>query len=164
MNEFKINRFEVINNQTFAFFKLKINGKSYFDQFEAKLTPDEKSELRSIYAFMDKFSENLYPKTIFNSIKGKKVKKNEQRSDLYEFKSKHLRIYVVWQKPNVFIVMGGSKNTQDNDTVVLHKRLKGFPNSLDVNNPEYFELEEEDSSEEQEKVENEDSEANKVEQ
>lgn len=71
---------------------------------------------------------------------------------------------MVWQKPNVFIVMGGSKNTQDNDTVVLHKRLKGFPNSLDVNNPEYFELEEEDPSEEQEKVENEDSEANKVEQ
>lgn len=90
---------------------------------------------------MSKFSDTRYPKTVFNPIKGKKVKKNEQRNDLYEFKSKHLRVYVVLQKPNVFVVMGGSKNTQDTDPAALHKRLKGFPTQLDISDSAYLEEE-----------------------
>lgn len=61
------------------------------------------------------------PKTKFRQINV-----SPPRTDVFEFKKNNLRIYVILQKPDVYVVMGGYKNTQKQDVAVLGKRLKGF--------------------------------------
>lgn len=46
------------------------------------------------------------PRTKFNHID------DNHRSDIFEFKKDRLRVYVIKQKPNVFIVIGGFKGNQ----------------------------------------------------
>ena len=66
------------------------------------------------------------PKTKLNHIE------SNDRTDIFEFKKDRLRVYVLKQKPNVFIVIGGYKATQKKDISVLKSRIKDFPKNYEL--------------------------------
>lgn len=121
--EYKTEILETINNQSLTFYKLYVDDKCYFDEFVEEISDNERyiKELATIYAYMDFLGTHLLPKTKFNIIKGC------GRSDLFELKTKHLRVYVILVKPSVYVVAGGYKITQNKDIARLKKRIAGFP-------------------------------------
>ena len=84
-----------------------------------KVPRDEKS-LIAIFSMMEMFGAQLLPNTKFRQIKG------IDRTDVFEFKKNTVRVYVVKQTPNVYLVMGGYKGTQDKDIERLKAQLKKF--------------------------------------
>ncbi len=115
---------ELVNNPKYHFYRLLINGECLFDKFyeEVQCIKDDMKSMAAIINLMDRFSEHLQlPNAKFRHIE------NMDRSDVFEFKKKTIRVYVVLQKPNVYIVMGGYKKEQDKDIRRLKQRLKGFP-------------------------------------
>ena len=76
---------------------------------------------------MDGITDQIrYPKTKFNHIE------DERRSDIFEFKKDRLRVYVIKQKPNFFVVIGGYKGTQKKDINVLKSKIKDFPKNFEL--------------------------------
>ncbi len=69
---------------------------------------------------MEAFGVTKLPNTKFRQIV------NVKRPDVFEFKKNKLRIYIVFQEPSVYIVMGGYKNTQRKDIASLEQKIKGF--------------------------------------
>ena len=70
---------------------------------------------------MDEFSPTqMLPKAKFRQIKG------VDRQDVFEFKRKNLRVYVVMQQPNVYVVLGGYKKGQEKDIAKLKRYIKDF--------------------------------------
>lgn len=121
--EYKTEILETINNQSLTFYKLYVDDKCYFDEFVEEISDNERytKELATIYAYMDFLGAHLLPEKKFNIIEGC------GRSDLFEFKTKHLRVYVILVKPSVYVVAGGYKITQKKDIARLKKRIAGFP-------------------------------------
>lgn len=121
--EYKTEILETINNQSLTFYKLYVDDKCYFDEFVEEISDNERytKELATIYAYMDFLGSHLLPEKKFNIIEGC------GRSDLFEFKTKHLRVYVILVKPSVYVVAGGYKITQKKDIARLKKRIAGFP-------------------------------------
>lgn len=111
--------------QTFE--KLIIDGVCQFDVFERELKTNGTyhTELRTIMAYMDFIANGKsLPKTKFREIKGgKNIPK------LYEFKSKHLRIYAFHQPFGKIVVFGGYKSTQGNDIATLNSVVKEYIDS-----------------------------------
>lgn len=114
---------DIINNPNYTFYKLYVDEKCHFDEFVQEISTNVRNmkEMKMIYAYMDFLGAQLLPKEKFNSIEDAK------RSDLYEFKTKHLRVYVILRKPCIYVVAGGYKTTQDKDVARFKKRIKGFP-------------------------------------
>ena len=109
MPEYKTELYEDVNNQHYTFHKLFVNGVCHFDKFlqEIQNNVADKKLFNYIINYMDCISDQIrLPSTKFNHIEDK------HRSDLYEFKKDRLRVYVIKQKPNFFIVIGGFKGTQ----------------------------------------------------
>ena len=71
--------------------------------------PNKVREMSKIVALMDNIGNVLLPSTKFNHIQG------VNRHDVYEFKSKSLRVYVVKFPGDIFIVIGGLKVNQKKD-------------------------------------------------
>lgn len=70
---------------------------------------------------MDSLSpSNLLPKTKFWSIKCKKCK------NVYEFKKNDIRVYVILERPDVFVILGAYKSNQDLDIKKIDKLFNGF--------------------------------------
>lgn len=130
MTNYSTELFDLTNNPNCTFYKLYVNGKCEFDDFleEIKKNIADKDSMDAIIAYMDILSAQLLPAKKYNHIVGAK------RSDLYEFKNKKLRVYVIDQKPNIFIVMGGYKNTQKKDIPRLIRKTKDFPKNKTNNN------------------------------
>ena len=61
------------------------------------------------------FGDYMMPQKYFRQIKEVKEK------DIYEFKKDDIRIYVKLEKPNVFIILGGFKNSQKKDIQQVKK-------------------------------------------
>ena len=102
-----------------------VDGKCEFDDFlqEVNKNVADKKNMNSIIAYMDSLSAQLLPSIIYNHIE------SGERHDLYEFKKKNLRVYVIDQRPNIYIVMGGYKSTQKKkDIPRLIRKTKDFPN------------------------------------
>ena len=78
-------------------------------------------KIKSIIAYMDFFSfDNKLPSTIFNHIQNCSI------PNLYEFKKKDIRIYVILKEPSVFIVLGGYKGKQRQDIDQVIRLFKDF--------------------------------------
>ena len=96
-----------------TFYKLTVDGVSLYDKFCRSIESNAQlvKSLNTIRAYMNFLAENdaQLPKAKFNSIKSK------QNVVGYEFKKDSLRIYVIKQKPNVYVVLGGYKSTQKKD-------------------------------------------------
>lgn len=121
--EYKTELLDIVNNPNYTYYKLYVDDKCLFDEFVEEVSRSVKNmkELKTIYAYMDFLGAQLLPKEKFNSIEDGK------RSDLFEFKTKHLRVYIILDKPYVYVVAGGYKVTQDKDIARFKKRIKGFP-------------------------------------
>lgn len=115
---------DLVNNPRYNFYRLFIDGECLFDEFyeEVQHIKEDMKSMVAIINLMDHFSEHLQlPDSKFRHIE------SMHRSDVFEFKKKTIRVYIVLQKPNVYIVMGGYKKDQDNDIRRLKRCLKGFP-------------------------------------
>jgi hypothetical protein len=103
------------------FDQLVIDGEGQLDIFEKDLADTTyKSEFKTLLTYMEYLGNNgSLPKTKFRDVtpKGEKVKE-------YEFKSKHLRIYVI---------LGGYKSSQDKDFIKFRSLKKQFLSSLNNN-------------------------------
>lgn len=117
--------YDVIRNMHgCVYYKLIIDGKSHYDEFvkELKNLPNESRSLKKVLTLMERYSPNiLLPKERFRKIEGIK------RSDVFEFKDRPcVRIYVVIQKENIYIVDGSLKKEQDATISRVARLLKGF--------------------------------------
>jgi putative component of toxin-antitoxin plasmid stabilization module len=112
------------------FDQLVIDGEGQLDIFEKDLADTTyKSEFKTLLTYMEYLGNNgSLPKTKFRDVtpKGEKVKE-------YEFKSKHLRIYVVQQINGKIVILGGYKSSQDKDFIKFRSLKKQFLSSLNNN-------------------------------
>lgn len=125
MTEYSIVPFDVIyNTNGCVYYKLIIDGKCHYDEFVDSLRklPNEQNSLKKVLALMERFSPNvLLIKNKIRQIKGIK------RDDVYEFKDPPcVRIYVVLDKPDIYIVTGSLKKHQDSTIKRIQKLLKNF--------------------------------------
>ena len=90
------------------FYKLSKDGTCQIDEFENKLEEVYKTELRTIYAYMDQVA-NLkpLPQNKFHFYNDGKGGFRE-----FEFKSKHLRVYGIVINEGKLIILGGTKANQ----------------------------------------------------
>ena len=124
MTNYRAELFELTNNPNYTYYKLYVDGKCEFDDFleEIKKNVAAQKNMNAIITYMDILSAQLLPASKFNYIK------SGERTDLYEFKKNNLRVYVIDQRPNIYIVMGGYKSTQKNkDIPRLIRKTKDFP-------------------------------------
>lgn len=129
MSKYSIRPYEDVNNPQYNFHKLYIDGICQYDDFlkEVERNANDKKLLNYILRYMDCISDQIrLPKTKFNHIESK------DRSDIFEFKKDRLRVYVIKQKPNFFIVIGGYKGRQKNDIDNLKSRIKEFPKKFEL--------------------------------
>lgn len=105
--------FDIVRGHRLRFYKLVVNGKCPFDDFcdEVSLNERDKKSMNSIFAYMNLVaSENLkLPKEKFRHIIGTGI------DNLYEFKKDCVRIYVILEEPDVYILVGGYKANQKRD-------------------------------------------------
>lgn len=113
---------EVIHNKGgFVFHKLCQGKSCQFDDFLTEIgkNPQYKAEWAKIVRWMEAYGaiENI-PSKHYRIIRGLK------RTDIYEYRSKSLRVYVKVDKPDVIIVIGGYKKNQKQDINNLKYKLK----------------------------------------
>lgn len=121
MTEYRIEPFNLPKDGTYNYYKLYVDGVCQFDDFldEIETNALDSKWFGYIVRFMEVITRsNSLDTTKFNPIKG------IGRHDVYEFKKKHLRVYVIEKKPDMYIVLGGYKSTQKNDINLLKSRLK----------------------------------------
>lgn len=108
------------------FYKLIKDGTCQMDEFENDMEAEYKSELRTIYAYMDQVA-NLrpLPKTKFHFYNKDKGGYRE-----FEFKSKHLRVYGIAINEGKLIILGGTKSNQKNDTTTFRRIKKEYIDSI----------------------------------
>ena len=128
MSEYKTEILEIVNNSNYIYYKLYVDGKCAFDEFlkEVSRNVADKKNLEGIIAYMDFLNAQLLHNTIYNHIQ------DNDRTDLYEFKKKNLRVYVIDQRPEIFVVMGGYKVNQKKDIAKLKNRVKDFPQKINL--------------------------------
>lgn len=122
-NKYEEKIFEPINNKTYEFREVSVNGRFLFQEFidNLKDTPKDMKKIMQIYAYMNEFSPStLLPKTKFRQIKGVK------RDDVYEFNKDDIRIYVIKRYPSIFVILGAYKGTQDKSINRIDKLFGGF--------------------------------------
>jgi len=111
------------------FFELFIDNESQFEKYfeEVKTNPQYYSEFKTILSYMNLVAElRMIPKEKFKDITPEKENVKE-----YEFKSKHLRVYVFHlEKTGKIVVWGGFKNSQQDDIDKFRSIKKRFLNSL----------------------------------
>jgi putative component of toxin-antitoxin plasmid stabilization module len=111
MSKFALVKIEAVFGRI-SFFKLMIDGKYLFDQFEFMINREGNMEkhLLSTYVIMTRVANGeLLPHTKFKDItpKGEKIKE-------FEIKKGDLRIYLIKEEGHV-IILGGKKNSQKED-------------------------------------------------
>lgn len=93
MAEFYLCPVDDIDNQKYDFYLLYIDGRNFFEDFVKSLRQkSELDEMDTIMALMDKVDNNNLPTSKYRHITGGKY----DRKDVWEFKSKHLRIYTLY--------------------------------------------------------------------
>ena len=120
-NNYTISRFEPVSNKEYNFYEVSVNGKCLYQEFVKGLSTRDLKKLINIYAYMDCLSpSNLLPSSKFRQIKGLR------RNDVYEFKKNDIRIYVIKKRPDIYVVLGGYKGSQDKDINRIDKLFNDF--------------------------------------
>ncbi len=125
MIEYRVVPFEEIrNNNGFFFYKLMINGECHYDYFvkEIEKLPNEQRSLRKVLTLMERFSPKVFlMNNRIRQIQGLK------RKDVFEFKDPPcVRLFVVLDKPNIYVVSGSTKNGQKAAIRKLDNLLRDF--------------------------------------
>jgi putative component of toxin-antitoxin plasmid stabilization module len=127
--EYRTLETEIIHNiHNVQFYELELDGKRLFSEFIEDLTDaKDKKTFIAIATIMDNFSFNQkLPDKLFKQIK------SIGRKDVYEFKKANLRVYVIMQKPNMFIILGGYKTNQQKDIEKIDRYTKRLPELLTI--------------------------------
>lgn len=123
MREYSTEDFPLLKNARYRFKKLLVSDKCPFDDFVNSLAKnkDEQKMLKRIYAYMEFFDEDVkLPSTKFRPIKAANL------HGMYEFKSSRLRVYVLFIRPDVILLSGGHKGTQEKDIARFVEYAKDF--------------------------------------
>lgn len=127
---YKIEKFELVKNQYYYFYLVSIDGKNQFKTFveEVEKSKLDLKSLYKIFSIMDFITPYIkLPKEKFRHIE---PSNNKERNDLFEFKEKSLRVYVILQFPSIYIIRGGWKKDQLKDISKLKRDTKDFPEIL----------------------------------
>lgn len=120
---YQVRDFKLVNNQYYHFSEVSVDGRYLFQEFITNLK-DKKNDIKklaAIFQYMDIISPHtLLPKTKFRHIEGSGCK------NLYEFKKNDIRVYVIMNKPSVFLILGAYKGTQKQDFKKIDKLFKDF--------------------------------------
>ena len=111
MSKFALKKIKTIKGNQ-SFYDLEINGVGQFDSFSKEAAVQYESELLTLNARMDLVANLVrLPKQKFKDITPVKEQVKE-----YEFKTRHLRLYVIHiEKTGKVVILGGYKNTQKKD-------------------------------------------------
>lgn len=122
MNDYCTQKFDLIHNESYTYYKLYINNKCQFDEFceEVKRRVSDNESLQAIYGYMELLGALPLPES-----KHRIIKDAEQR-DIWEFKKNNIRVYVVKTMKEVYIVMGGYKADQKRDIERVKRRVQQF--------------------------------------
>ena len=105
-----------------VFDKLVVDGVAPFDTFIDGLEDRYRSEVRTLYAYMDAVANLLsLPETKFHPYSDGKDGVRE-----FEFKTKHLRVYAIEQTGGKIIIIGGMKSNQAKDQATFRKLKNGY--------------------------------------
>ena len=121
--KYQLRKFEPVNNSSYQFFEVSVNGKFLFQEFVDNLKDEQRDlkKLNAIYGYMDLLSPSKFlPKSKFRHLEGLKSK------DIYEFKKNDIRVYVKLKQPSVFVILGAYKGTQKQDLKNIDKLFNGF--------------------------------------
>lgn len=128
MDEFYLTLFDDVSNPNSDFYLLYKNGRCYFEEFvESLKQKSDLDELDKIRALMDSDISRL-PPSKYRHIIGNKY----DRKDVYEFKSKHLRIYVIKKNPDFYLILGGYKKGQEKDISKIFRHFNILPNIIEI--------------------------------
>lgn len=128
MAEFLKKLYDEIENRKYSFFMLYRDGKCDYEEFVNSLhQKSEVEELQQIKAIMDKVDTNNMPQKKYRHINSGKGKR---RNDIYEFKSKHLRVYAIKTDKDYYLLLGGYKKEQDKDIEKVFKNYNDVPNDI----------------------------------
>lgn len=131
MDEFKIEEYDEIDNPKLKFYKVYRLGICEFDEFVSELNNkynNFKDELYALQSIMDKIGVVNLPATKFRKIHGKK----NDRKDVWEIKTKHLRVYSIKKEPNIFLLLGGIKTKQEEDISAVFRRYNPMRDDLEI--------------------------------
>ena len=131
MTKFALRKMSSIDGYQ-TFYKLCINDKCQFDEFEARLKNNGrlKNELAKIYAYMELIARGIsLPTTKFKDITPKKQIVKE-----YEFKSRNLRVYAIKTSKGKIIVLCGYKNKQKKDIRTFRSLKRRYLEHYNTNN------------------------------
>lgn len=119
---YEIRPFEAVNNATYQFYEVSVNGKYLYEEFYDNLKDEakDKKKILNIIAYMNTFGKFLLPEKKFRHIKNKDIQ------NLYEFKKDDIRVYVLLKEPSMFIILGGYKGKQKQDIELVARRFKDF--------------------------------------
>lgn len=125
MTKYSLVKIEQVSGQQ-LFEKLVVDDVAPFDVFVSELEERYRSELRTMYSFMNFVANNQsLPKDKFHPYSDGKDGARE-----YEFKTKHLRVYAIEKPGGKIIILGGKKSTQSKDTTYFRKLKAGYLKSL----------------------------------
>lgn len=125
MVEYTLVRMDMIRGKQ-VFEKLVVNGVAPFDEFVAQLEERFRSEVKTLYKYMEIVSDlRPLPETKFHPYSDGRDGFRE-----YEFKTKHLRVYAIEKKGGKIVILGGKKTTQSKDEVEFRRLKKGYIDSL----------------------------------
>lgn len=127
--EYRTLETEIIHNiHNVQFYELELDGKRLFSEFIEDLTDaKDKKTFIAIATIMDNFSFNQkLPKEKFRPIKSIK------RKNVYEFKKNNIRVYVLMQEPDMFVILGGYKADQKKDIHKVDLYTKELPKILTI--------------------------------
>jgi len=112
MHTFALKKIEAIKGKQ-EFDKLIVDGKCPFDEFEAGLEKQYKSEIVSIYRYMQDVADlKLLPPEKFHFYDKNEKQRRKDGVREFEFKSKHLRVYGITKPNGKIIITGGTKAKQ----------------------------------------------------
>lgn len=129
MADYSLSSVEVIKGKV-SYYQVEIDGVGVLDVFEKELEGSTfLSEYNTLLAWMDK-DANLerLPKKKKNFLNGVNV--DSIFGQIFEYKSKHLRIYCVAPSGGRVIILAGKKNTQVNDIRQIPSRLEMIRNII----------------------------------
>ena len=124
MHTFATRLMEEIKGRQQTFEKLVVDGICYYDEFEEDVRniPQYYSELKTTLSYMEMFANGItLPNTKFRQLHV-----NIARSNLVEFKSKHLRLYACSVKDGKLVITGGYKQNQEKDIPKILQIVKDF--------------------------------------
>lgn len=129
-------KLDIVRTKKLFYYKLYVDNVCQFDCFRNEIEVDKrrKKSLNGVYALMEGLECGMLPQKKFRHINESKHK------DIFEFKKDDVRVYVLMQKPDICIVMGGYKADQKMDIKKIKALVKDIPPILEIKQYKYKQL------------------------